>query len=276
MLVAAPETTVDAFLGGRVEAVQPARGHHRSGLDAVILAAALGPTARGLVADLGSGAGVAGLSLAARAPGVSVVLVEREHALVDCATEALARPGNAAFAGRVEVASVDLLTDAARKAAGLAPASFDHALMNPPFHDRGRVRASPDGLRARAHVLEAGGLDAWFRAASALVRPRGTLAAILPADRLPDVLSACDGRFGGLAVLPLHPRAGDPAVRVLVRGVKGSRGPFRLLPGLVLHGEAGSAFLPGPAAILRDGASLGDVHPSWSDPNWGETEPERS
>ena len=57
---------------------------------------------------------------------------------------------------------------------------------------------------------------------------------------------------------------------------KRSRGPFRLLPGLVLHGEAGSAFLPGPAAILRDGASLGDVHPSWSDPNWGETEPERS
>ena len=28
--------------------------------------------------------------------------------------------------------------------------------------------------------------------------------------------------------------------------------------------------------VTFDGASLGDVHPSWSDPNWGETEPERS
>lgn len=276
MLVAVPETTVDAFLGGRVEAIQPARGHHRSGLDAVILAAALGHGAQGRVVDLGAGAGVAGLSLAARAAGVAVVLVEREGELVACTREALGRAANAAFAGRVEALRGDLLTDATRKAAGLAPASFDHALMNPPFHDRDRVRASPDDLRARAHVLEAGGLDTWFRAAAALVRPRGTLAAILPADRLPDVLRACEGRFGGLAVLPLHPRADEPAVRVLVRGVKGSRGPFRLLPGLVLHGESGSAFRPGPAAILRDGASIADIHPSWSDPNWGETEPERS
>jgi hypothetical protein len=62
----------------------------------------------------------------------------------------------------------------------------------------------------------------------------------------------------------------------VVRGVKGSRAPIRLLPGLVLHGETGSSFRPGPAAILRDGASLADIHPSWSDPNWGETETERS
>jgi tRNA1(Val) A37 N6-methylase TrmN6 len=276
MLVVAPETTVDAFLGGRVEAVQPARGHHRSGLDAVILAAALAGTVRGRVADLGAGAGVAGLSLAARAPRASVVLVEREAELVAYARQALGRPANAAFAARVEVVCADLLTGTSRKAAGLAPASFDHALMNPPFHDSGRVRASPDDLRARAHVLEEGGLDAWFRAAAALVRPQGTLAAILPADRLPVVLQACEGRFGGLAVLPLHPRADDAAVRVLVRGAKGSRAPIRLLPGLVLHGEMGSAFRSGPAAILRDGASLADIHPSWSDPNWGETETERS
>jgi tRNA1(Val) A37 N6-methylase TrmN6 len=276
MLVAAPETTVDAFLGGRVEAVQPARGHHRSGLDAVILAAALGQGARGRVVDLGAGAGVAGFSLAARAPGVSVVLVEREAELVACARQALERPTNAAFAARVEPVQGDILTGATRKAAGLLPAQFDHALMNPPFHDPGRVRVSPDDLRARAHVLEESGLDAWFRAAAALVRPRGTLAAILPADRLPDVLMACDGRFGGLAVLPLHPRGDEPAVRVLVRGVKGSRAPIRLLPGLVLHGETGSVFRPGPAAILRDGASLADIHSPWSDPNWVEAEPERS
>jgi tRNA1(Val) A37 N6-methylase TrmN6 len=174
------------------------------------------------------------------------------------------------------VLCADLLTESTRRAVGLVPVSFDHALMNPPFHDRARVRASPDDLRARAHVLEEAGLDAWFRAAAALVRPRGTLAAILPADRLPDVLAACDGRFGGLAVLPLHPRADEAAVRVLVRGVKGSRAPIRLLPGLVLHGESGPSFRPGLVAILRDGAPLADIHPSWSDPNWGETEPERS
>ncbi len=35
-------TTADAFLGGAVEAVQPTLGHHRSGLEAVLLAAAVG------------------------------------------------------------------------------------------------------------------------------------------------------------------------------------------------------------------------------------------
>lgn len=271
MLDTGLETTIDAFLGGRVEAVQPARGHHRSGLDAVILAASLGPSVRGRVVDLGAGAGVAGLALATRAARAHVVLVEREADLAACARAALERPANAAFAARVDVVVADLLAGETRKAAGLMPESFDHALMNPPFHDRGRVRASPDDFRARAHVLADGGLDDWFRAAAALVRSQGTLAAILPADRLPAILAACDGRFGALAVLPLHPRAAEPATRVLVRGVKASRGAMRLLPGLVLHGGSGSPFLPGVAAILRDGASLVDIHPVWSDPGWGET-----
>ena len=271
MLDTAFETTTDAFLGGLVEAVQPARGHHRSGLDAVILAAALGDGVRGRIVDMGAGAGVAGLSLAARAKAARVVLAEREVELVGCARQALGRPGNTKFADRVDVVCVDLLAGEARKTAELLPESFDHALMNPPFHDPGSVRASPDDFRARAHVLGAGGLDDWFRAAAALIRPQGTLAAILPADRLPAVLTACEGRFGGLAVLPLHPRAEEPATRVLVRGIKGSRAMMRLLPGLILHGEAGSAFLPGLVAILRDGASLADIHPVWSDPQWGET-----
>jgi hypothetical protein len=37
--------------------------------------------------------------------------------------------------------------------------------------------------------------------------------------------------------------------------VKGSRAPFALLPGLVLHGE-GPAFTRAANAILRDGAAL--------------------
>ena len=58
--------TVDAFLGGLVEAVQPASGHHRSGLEAVLLAASLDSRISGTVVDLGAGAGVAGFCAAAR------------------------------------------------------------------------------------------------------------------------------------------------------------------------------------------------------------------
>ena len=39
-----------------------------------------------------------------------------------------------------------------------------------------------------------------------------------------------------------------------------------ILPGLVLHGPAGAEFTPPLEAVLRDGAGLGEVHPSWQNP----------
>lgn len=77
----AANATRDAFLGGLVELLQPARGTgHRAGLDAVYLAAAVDPSAQGHVLDLGSGSGAAGFCLAARVPGVRVSLVDRTPA----------------------------------------------------------------------------------------------------------------------------------------------------------------------------------------------------
>ena len=135
--------------------------------------------------------------------------------------------------------------------------------MNPPFHDEGSVRASPDSARARAHVLDAGGLDGWFRAAAALLAGGGSLAVILPAARLGDLLASVARRFGGVAILPVHARADEAAIRVLARGVKGSRAPVTLLPGFVLHDEEANGFSPAARAVLGDGASLADVHMSW-------------
>ena len=56
-----------------------------------------------------------------------------------------------------------------RGAAGLAEASADLVLTNPPFFEGGRTRVSPE--KARAHVLPAGedgSLEGWVRACLAL------------------------------------------------------------------------------------------------------------
>ena len=249
--------TVDAFLGGRVEAVQPSAGHHRSGLEAVLLAASLPATARGLVIDLGAGAGVAGLCVAARCPDVSVTLVERDPVAAACARETLRRPANHSFAARVGLVETDI---ASRE--GLASASADHVIFNPPFRDAAAGTVSPASARAGAHVLADSGLDPWFRAAAALLRSGGTATVIFRADGLELLLAAAKGRFGNLDLLPIAPRDGEPAHRLLMRGIKGSRAPMRLLPPLVLHGE-GNGFRPEVEAILRDGAALGDAVPSW-------------
>ena len=50
-------------------------------------------------------------------------------------------------------------------------------------------------------------------------------------DALPAIHAALAGRLGDVAVRPIHPRAGEDAIRVLVTGIKGSRAPPRLQPG---------------------------------------------
>jgi tRNA1(Val) A37 N6-methylase TrmN6 len=59
-------------------------------------------------------------------------------------------------------------------------------------------------------------------------------------------------RFGDIRIAPLFARDGMAASRIIVQGVKGSKAPLQLLPGLILHGE-GNQFTPEAEAILRDG-----------------------
>ena len=257
-------TTVDAFLGGRVEAVQPKAGHHRAGLEAVFLAAALETAFDGAVVDLGAGVGVAGMAIAARCNGAQVVLAERDETAVACARAALERPANRSFSGRVSIVTVDISDpESARAEAGLARAVADAVVMNPPFHRSEAGTASPNAARAAAHVLAGSGLDPWLRAAASVLKPQGRLIVIFRADRLDALLAALAGRFGAAAILPIQPRQALPAHRVLVDAVKSSRAAARILPPLVLHGDAGSAYLPNVERILRDGVSLSEAHPAW-------------
>jgi tRNA1Val (adenine37-N6)-methyltransferase len=57
------------------------------------------------------------------------------------------------------------------------------------------------------------------------------------------------------AMLPLWSKAGHPAKLLLLRGIRGGRAAFRVLPGLVLHRPDGS-FTAEADAILRGGGAL--------------------
>lgn len=250
------ETTEDAFLGGRVRVLQPRRGF-RSGVDAVLLAAAL-PVREGRgavrVLDCGAGVGVVGLAVAARHPGASVVLVEREAALARLAGINIARN---ALQERVGVAEADLLGRAADiAAAGLAAHSFDHALANPPYQVEGRGQRPSHPIRRGAREMEAGGLERWMRFLARMLKPGGTATIVHRADALADVLAAMQRRFGAIKVLPLHPREGEPAVRILVEGTLGSRAPLSIRAGVVLHEAEGHGYRPEVARVLAGEAGL--------------------
>ena len=65
----------DGFLGNRIIIRQPRHGH-RSGHDAVLLAASVGGEKAQSVCDLGAGAGVVGLCILARLPETQLVGIE--------------------------------------------------------------------------------------------------------------------------------------------------------------------------------------------------------
>src|SRR5438876_11097540 len=114
------ELTEDAFLGGQLRLKQ-LRSGHRAGHDAVLLAAATAARPGDRIADLGAGAGVAGLAVARRVAGIDLVLVE-----IDAALAGLARANADANAIQADVIVLDVEADAAAfAAAGLAPDSLD-------------------------------------------------------------------------------------------------------------------------------------------------------
>lgn len=236
--------TIDAFHRGRFHIMQPKGGGHRSGVDAMLLASLVASDRPVTVADLGSGAGAAGLAVAARLAEARVMLVEKSPLMADYARRTLALLENASLAGRVEVLEADVtLTGKPRITAGLPDEIFDHVIMNPPFNDAAD-RRTPDALKAEAHAMTEGLFDGWIRTAGAIMKPGGQLSLIARPQSIAEIIDACGKRFGGLEITALHPRPDESATRILVTAIKGSRARLTLRAPLFVHGADGHAFTP--------------------------------
>ncbi len=250
---ASPTYTDDAFLGGKIVVRQPVRGY-RAGVDAVLLAAAASPQEfRGKALDAGAGAGAVGLCLAARYPGAAVTLVERRPDVAELARHNIKANG---LETRVRVVELDILhAPSALSLENLQSNSFDVVIANPPYHDEGAGTPSRDASKAASNAMPVEELDAWVRFLARMAAPGARALMIHKAEALPRLLTAFDGRFGALRILPIYPRAHQPAHRVIVRGIKGSRAPLTVMPGFILHAD-GEGFTPEANAVFRHGAAL--------------------
>jgi len=243
------EDSTDGFFSGRLR-LRQGRGH-RAGTDAVLLAAVIPAAQTGVVLDVGAGAGAVGLMAAIRAPGATIGLVEIEPRAATLARENVVANG---LADRVSVFEADVTAPRARRAAGLPDEKAALVLTNPPFYDMGRVRVTPDAGKALAHVAAVPLAD-WARACLALLAPGGVFAMIHRADALAECLAAVEGRLGAVSILPVSARAGAPATRILLRGMKGSKAPLSLLAPMVLH-EADGRFTSEMERLSRGEARL--------------------
>ena len=237
----------DTLFAGTLRLFQPTLGH-RIGTDAVLLAAACPGDAR-FVVDLGCGAGAVGLRTAQVLSQAHVTLVDVDPAILAIAARNIAANG---LDDRCRTVLADAMARSFPPEGSALAVAADVVLTNPPYAEPGQGSASPDGDRARAHVL-AGSLDQWVKAALACLAPRGQLVMIHRADALPAVLAALDRRFGDIRIRPVHPRADRPASRILVCAKKAARTPPSLLPPLVLHTDGGA--FTAEAAALHEGAT---------------------
>ena len=226
------ELTQDHLLNRRVILSQPKTGY-RAGSDAILLAAAVPALAGQTVLDAGAGVGAVALCLASRVENVTVRGLERQVELTQLAAD------NAAANGLADCVSV-LCGDIHQPPEEIHRVVFDHTVCNPPFHDVGRASPSPDQGKALAHNEGETPLSKWLSFCLRRTRPGGTVTMIHRASRLHDILAGWKDGAGDVVIIPLWPKAGLPARRVIVQARVGSKGPMILHHGLQLHQHNGA------------------------------------
>lgn len=216
--------TCDDFLGGKLRIWQPRIGY-RAGVDPVILAASIPASSGDTILELGCGVGVASLCIAARVPDVQITGVE-----VQADYAALAQRN----AVQNDIAFSVITADLRNLPFDLRQKRFAHVIMNPPYFDRTAGTPATDTGRDIAFGGDTPLLD-WVTTGAKRVGPRGYLTIIQRMERLPEVLSALEGRLGAIIVRPIAGRANRAPDLFVLQARQEGRAGFRMAPTLVMH-----------------------------------------
>ena len=219
--------TLDKFLGGKVLLAQSEKGLHATS-DSVLLAAAV-PIKKGeTLLDVGAGNGVIGLCVNARKK-CAITAVECQEKLVQMIQE------NARL-NRVEIEVIRHnlfnLKDF------IKGRLFQHVVTNPPFYDHtGKGRKSAEQCLAYRAEFD---LKKWINYCLKHLKSSGTFTMIHRPEMLGEILSVLNLKLGAIEIFPIQTKLNQPAKRVIVRGVLGSRTPLKLYPPLVMHNPDGT------------------------------------
>ncbi len=266
------------LLNKRIALRQPEQGF-RPGLDSVMLAAACPAEGGQSVLDLGCGVGSAGLCVLARVPGVTLTGIDIQEDHIALARENAAlndMEERAEFISSciTELCDMDTLppylnyvksnrggrSNTAPKTGAKKQVSekhrFDHIICNPPYLEAGNHLRSPDEQKATANGHEGDtSLEDWLRAAFENLRSGGTLSMIHRANMVDKIIQGLGKSYGAIEIIPLWPKAGVPAKRVIIRAIKDRKSPSIINPGIVLHEENGD-YTPEAEEILRGAAAI--------------------
>ncbi|MEM6811545.1 MAG: methyltransferase [Pseudomonadota bacterium] len=201
----------------------------KTSMDSVLLASACPIQPKQSLLDLGCGVGGAGLCVLARVPEVELTGIDIQADQIDLAEENAA--GNN-FAEKCEFLCSDIREYKNQYA-------FDHVIMNPPYLNKGAHLKSPHPEKSAAMGHDDATLEEWMKTAHYSLKSKGSLTIIHRADQIDHVLALLDKKFGATEIIPLWPKQGTAAKRVIIRTFKDRYSPATLHAGLTLHDEEG-------------------------------------
>ena len=221
-------TTTDALMGGTVTIEQPENGF-RAGIDAVLLSACPPmPKTGEQVLDVGAGVGSAGICYGVRTriatiPNTHLHLIEQNDTFTPYGHT------NMNSNGLSNCATYHTTDISIAKDHPIKNDSIHHILTNPPYETAQQGSPSPYATRTHANIEGTADLPCWIKYCNRILKRGGTLSMIHRADRVHDILSAMNGYFGDIHILPVQSLSDKPAIRVLIHAKKGMRG------GCILH-----------------------------------------
>jgi len=223
-----PRETLDHFFNGRLQIIQKKKGY-RFSVDAVLLSQFVRIQENERVIDLGTGCGILPLLLSQTAKTCSLVGVEIQNGLVDCARKNVALNH---LDGRISILKHDF-----RQLKEIFPAgSFDVVLSNPPYRKYRTGRINPSMEKAIARHEIKGKLEDLISIASYLLPPKGRCYLIFPALRTVDLfISLRNGTLEPKRIQFVHPRLGGEAKFILTESLKASGVELKIMRPLVLQ-----------------------------------------
>lgn len=241
----------DYIINGNIALYQFKKGY-RVGLDALLLASMVPNETKPInILELGAGVGAVTLSITYRIPLSTVTAIEKS---LDYYQLLVANIQQNKFAGdRIVALNQDILD--CKKLSNKFTNQFDVVVTNPPYFKVNQGVASKNSLKAIAHMESSANLDDFINIAYLALRTKGKLIIIINSTRILEALQRVKNRWGAVSLYPIYSYKDSSASRVILIFTKGSKEPFKVHAGIIMHNQDGS-YSKHALDIIQDGNSF--------------------
>jgi tRNA1Val (adenine37-N6)-methyltransferase len=227
------ENTKDKILNGSIEVIQPKLGY-RFGFDAVFLSSFVNGfiekknKRKVTTADVGSGVGAISLILAFKNQNIKITAIENNIEYLNIAKENILN--------NLLDNKITLVNQSVFNIDHNLNEKFDLVVSNPPYHLTDSNFSKNNLKDISKRIVD---LEKWLKNCIGLLKNKGYLFLIFPADILDKVLNFIKISSGSFKIFPFWPKQNSSAKRVILIAKKGGLGPTELMAGLKLYNNKG-------------------------------------